>query len=511
MIAAVDGMPRPGEKWRARIAALVASLLGASWLLSALVRRLNFDESLALKSGWLLLSDHAGQPTFLMPTTLLMGATGHLVDSPGSVLTLLRLLVVISLGTALVWAGSRGRSPLETSVVIGLTLLQQTFVVHGLEFRYDWGILLGLLVCYGACLSAAGPRFGLIGACVSWLAMHHLKGVYFATCLLLASAVYAVVFRRRSWRHDLGRLALGAAGLTAIWLALVAALGLRGRLWLTYSEFVELSRATEPASLWQSLEKAIQRDAGWWLFSLAVTALALFAGVRQLRAAGALSGQLDLPRIVQQLNGPAVLAAAFAASTLVFLTLHPHPWPYMLALSAPFVAASIATPLTSWLQRGQFWRLAGVVLLAVGGQLAGEQPGPIDCYVQSLQSDRAELVAALDELHRRVQPGDTIVDPAGLAYFVPPCEQQWYVDTLFRSLVRKGSWMASFTPASLQSCRFMLATYRLAWLPRATFEATLHEYRACQSKGLWVRADAAGAIGCNRVANLKDDLLASYW
>jgi hypothetical protein len=156
-------------------------------------------------------------------------------------------------------------------------------------------------------------------------------------------------------------------------------------------------------------------------------------------------------------------------------------------------------------------KLAGVLAIAVGCQLSEKQPGPIACYLQAMRSDRTELVAALDELRRRAQPNDTIVDPAGLAYFVPPCEQQWYVDTLFRQLVRKGSWMAAFTPGSLQSCPFMLATYRLAWLPRATFEATLQQYRACQSRGLWARADAIEAVPCNRAANLKDDLLASYW
>ncbi len=59
------------------MAFVAAVLAGALFVGLALTRRLNFDEALALRAGWLDLAHIPAEPAFLMPWTLFAGAVGH--------------------------------------------------------------------------------------------------------------------------------------------------------------------------------------------------------------------------------------------------------------------------------------------------------------------------------------------------------------------------------------------------------------------------------------------------
>lgn len=66
---------------------------------------------------------------------------------------------------------------------------------------------------------------------------------------------------------------------------------------------------------------------------------------------------------------------------------------------------------------------------------------------------------------RLAAPGERVFDPSGLAYFLPPCAREWYLDTLFEPGARTGAWMADAAALSPEACPWVLFTYRLEMLP----------------------------------------------
>ncbi len=68
-------------------------------------------------------------------------------------------------------------------------------------------------------------------------------------------------------------------------------------------------------------------------------------------------------------------------------------------------------------------------------------------------------------MRRLAAPGERVFDPSGLVYFLPPCTREWYVDTLFESGARTGTWMADAAALSPQACPWVLFTYRIGMLP----------------------------------------------
>ena len=196
---------RPGEhRVLLRTLSLVLLFLVSGFVLAAVTRRLNFDEALALRSGWLLVEGTPGAPPFYMPTTLLLGVLGSLVEDPGTVFLIGRLTAASSVCLALFWSLRTMREPVAALMAAVLVFSQATFVVHGLEFRYDWAIMIGLLVAYGLLVRAGRFDFFWLGVCVSWLATHHLKGLYFALVVYLLATLTAAsaILRKRSMRWD---------------------------------------------------------------------------------------------------------------------------------------------------------------------------------------------------------------------------------------------------------------------------------------------------------------------
>ena len=157
-----------------------------------------------------------------MPATLAAGVAARAIDDPGVLFLVLRLLTSVSVLVALAWAAWQAcESAGQAAAAVCLTLLSYAFVAHGVEFRYDAAILLGLLAAFGLIVRARDADFLLLGGAAAFVAAHHVKG------LLLGAAVLAFgVVRSAGDRRRLVRLAAGAGVVGAAWLALAAACGI---------------------------------------------------------------------------------------------------------------------------------------------------------------------------------------------------------------------------------------------------------------------------------------------
>jgi hypothetical protein len=429
-----------------RFAAGGFALAATGFVALAVHRRLNFDEALALRAGWLDLARIDAEPAFVMPWTLLLGALGHLVDDPGAVFLIARLFTVTGILAATWYALRRsGLAGARRSLAGILLLAHGTFVTHGLEFRYDAAILAALLVLFGAVAPAGRERPALAGVTIAVLALHHLKGAVFAVAL---TAWCVARWRRRP--ADSKRFALGAGATLALW---GVSLGLSGHTegWLaTLGGFWALSRQVTRVAAFESLGPAMMRDLAWWL----VAAGALVAAMRNRHRAER-----------EDSTAPAI---AFAAVTLGFVVVHPHPWDYMLALPAPFLAMVVAA---SWPpgglrdRAGRIWIASAVSALAL--QLAVGHGSPATAWRSAIDAPRAPVDAMLRALRSVAASDDKVLDPTGLVYFLPPCTREWYLDTLFAEAVVRGAWMQELAGGVPDDCRWALASPRLAVLPKA--------------------------------------------
>ncbi len=442
--------PAPSPALLRSLPWLALAVLAIGFVAAALVRRLNFDEALALRAGWLLVQGIPGSPSFYMPTTWLLGLLGSAVSDPGTVLLAARIAVVLTVGPALAWSLAASGRPTVAALAACLALSQATFVVHALEFRYDWALLVGWLVAYRLIIRRRDGDFLWLGLVAGWLAAHHLKGVYFAVCLLLLAGLAARTEPGAAGRR-VARLAGGAIGTLALWAALSLALGFGGDLGEVYATFLGLAAGTaERVAPWKALVGTLRRDTVWWLAALlAVTATCWrLAAARRPRLAG---------------RDPWTLA--FALVPLVFLLVHPHPWAYMLLLPAPFLALLMAERLAEATPRPAPALVGAALAAALALQWAATRATPWQVYGESLAAPRARQVATLRLLRARAAPTDRIFDPSGLAYFVAPCIGEWYLDTLFREGAARGEWMSELHRIDLASCPWMLNSYRLRMLP----------------------------------------------
>jgi hypothetical protein len=462
-------LPTYGAADGNRVATLSFSLAGAAFLVAAALRRLNFDEALALRAGFLSLSHIQAEPPFAMPFTVALGALGRAVWNPGAVFLIARIVVALSVLAAMFRSLRRASGEVGVAALAGtLTLLQATFFVHGLEFRYDAAILLAMLLALPALVRGRSGDLLLLGVLSGWLAAHHIKGVVLA----MALGVFGVL-RARGRPPALGRFVVGALGFVGGWFLLAAALGILPDVLKVYTSFAGVAAGAETRpGPWEALGGTFRRDAVWWLVALAGVGgtLVRFRG-RTLDA---------------EVASPDLWALGLAAVPLGFLFVHPHPWPYMLALPAPFLAFLAARRfLEIPSARGRLAATASIVALVGVQSLTRFSPFPV--FSASLTARRDTEVATLELLRRVARPGDRIIDPSGLAYFLPPCTRQWYLDSLFREKAWKGTWMAgmkSFDPAA---CPLVLDTYRLGMLPPMVRERLAQNYVGVSGAiGLWV-------------------------
>ena len=458
----------PIRAGRALSIAVVLST-SAAFLAAASLRRLNFDEALALRAGFLSLSHVPAEPPFAMPFTVALGALGRAVSDPGAVFLIARLSVALSVLGALVFAARQASGDMATVALAGtLTLVQATFFVHGLEFRYDAAILVAFLLALPLLTRGQNRDFVFLGGLAGWVATHHLKGFV----LGLALGAFAMV-RGRGRPPALRNVFLGAAGVVGGWILAAAALGILPDVLKVYTSFVGVAaRAEIRLDPWEALRPTFGRDATWWLMAVAAVGATLF------RFRG--------KRFDDEAPSPDLWALLFAGVSVGILFLHPHPWAYMLALPAPFLALLAARRFLEIPSvRGRLIAVAAIAALVTVQTLT--RLSPLPAFEASYTERRDAEVANLRLLRRVARPGDRVVDPSGLAYFLPPCTTQWYLDSLFREGARKGTWMAEMASFDPAACPFVLETYRLDMLPFVARERLTKNYvRVSGAIGLWV-------------------------
>jgi len=434
-----------GRPWLRRGAGLLAAAAGFSFLAAAAVRRLNFDEPLALRAGFLSLAGIPGEPGFAMPFTLLLGAIGLGVPDPGLVFTLARLLVAGAvLASLAVSFRSADRTPGIVAAALLFSVANATFFVHGLEFRYDAAILVLLLAALPLLVRGSDRSLLALGAVAGLLATHHLKGAFFAAAVVGLTAL-------RGGFRGLLRVAAGLVAALGAWVLVASATGVLPDVVGLYASFLEVAVDSERWSPWVVLKDAFRRDAAWW-------GLGLGASLWSLASLAGLSREA-LRR------SPDAWALGLAGAAASFLFIHPHPFAYMLALPAPFVGFLAARRLAA-ARPGTLAAagLAAALLLAGQGLL---RPAPFSAHFASFRAPRARQVEALRWLKARSVPGDKVLDPSGLAYFLPPCTTQWYLDSMFERRAEAGAWMNELRRSDFAACPWMVLTHRLNMLPRS--------------------------------------------
>jgi hypothetical protein len=490
-----------GSRWLSLAAAVLAAFLAVLFVLTAATRRLNFDESLALHAGWLHWHHVDAAPAFYMPWTLALGWLGTAVGDPGWAIRTARVVAALAVLAALAFAFRRlGLRGWRLGLTFALTLAVGPFAVHAYELRYDTAMLLGMLIACGCLARCRDVDFFVLGLTVAWLASHHLKGVFFAAAVL-AAAVLAIVRvashpnadvdSRRATRPAAG-LAGGLAAGAAIWLVVVLVLGGWHPFVATYRTFLGLAVATERVGPWQSFHRYLERNPLWWLAALACAVATLAALLRRRGRGWGESGAAPVPGAGWPLT--------LALPALAFPFLHPHPWPYMLALPVPFLAAVLTQTVSrrSWAAGlALAWVLVSVSL-------------PWSPYLRALRAPAAPEIASLRWLAGRLRPGDRVVDPSGIAYFVPPCGRQWYLDTLFAQLEAQGRWMQGADGPAAEGCAWMADTYRLGLLRPALRHRLAGRYVPIGG-GLFLRSDDPRLAEIGRLPILPQAEIASFW
>lgn len=107
-------------------------------------------------------------------------------------------------------------------------------------------------------------------------------------------------------------------------------------------------------------------------------------------------------------------------------------------------------------------------------------------------------------------PGEAVLDPSGLAYFQPPCSDEWYVDTLFGERARRGVWMADLGGRLDDGCPWVLNTYRLGMLTEPVQARVAKEY-VLVAGGLGLRRGDSRLVADGRWPALLHQQLESFW
>jgi hypothetical protein len=450
------------------VAALVLSLL---FVVLASVRRLNFDEALALHSGWLMAQSVPARPAFGMPFTWMLGVLASAVDDPGAVFLVARLVTVGSVLVALVAFSWRlfGESR-SSHLFLAVVLSNGLFVTHGLEFRYDAVLLVAWLLLAAVTLGARRLRWEplILGALIGLLALHHLKGAYFAGWAYVLALVHLAAPSTGRVRR-LATLHGTIVGTWLSWLAVAAVVGALGDVVGLFEQFWALSRGTTrsdgPAVF---VIEVLSVDLAWWLAAAALGTWGVWAGRAR--------------------RGRMLWLAAYGSVPLSFALLHPMPWVYMVVPAVPFVGAILVGGIQSSFRR---FGLTGAVLpisLFVALQWALLGTHPWSAYIDGFRADRSTQVTAMRYLRAEADPQERVLDPSGLAYFLVPSSTEWYIDGLFAEAHRSGEWMRSDQVEQMLDADWVVYSYRLDQLP-VTVNSVVRERFAPASVGVGVRVD----------------------
>lgn len=464
-------------------ALLVTALtLTTLMLIQSSTRRPNFDEWLVLRSGWLMASHEPSNLHFLMPWTWLAGQLSKLVHSAPVLIASLRLVTAAAVLTTLWWAlreqhQSRDRA-LQAYV---LTLSCGAFIGYSVEFRYDAVVLWSLLAAWGLLAHPTPRKMTVLGALIAVLALHQTKGLFFAITLIVSTLVVA-----RNSTLAVGRsLLMGALIPGALWCWVLIDQGLLIEQLAVYKQFARL-RTELGAPTWTNLLAQLHNDAGWWLLMTAAAVLTM-SRAHQSRAT----------------NTTLMLGLA----PLMFILLHPRPWPYMLAPCAPLLASLCTSGLNSFGRKAAAQSLdfhilsAGCIVLA-----AFSMPNHIHALQASGRGDLQTL-----ELLRAVQTHrDRVLDPSGSVYFIIPIAPDWYLDGLFRHRMTQGAWHPAPSD-SAQLPSIVVRSYRLDWITAFPADLIHRNYeQACH--WIWLRrGDPRTQIMREKCPIKGEDTLLNYW
>jgi hypothetical protein len=402
--------PEPRAPALARVLTLFALVLSLLFLAQGYVRRLNFDEWLVLRSGWLIVTHEDSRLHFLMPWTWFAGQIALLSGNVTLPVTFLRAMISTATLGALWFALKANLDNREQALyAFLLTLSCGAFVAHATEIRYDAVILTTWLAAWGLIARPTPARLFALGMLIAVLATHHTKGLFLAGNLL----TYALVQTRQSQRHAWRQILIGMLPPTVIWLGILTYQNALAEAIALYAQFAQLAHELTHASAWEALGPRISLDWPWWGFVL----LTCTIGLRHV---------LYKVRIRHTLF--------FALTPAAFVLLHPRPWEYMLAPLIPMMASlSIACMSALFLrhqhlaQRHNLAALIIVLLVALGAQ----------SHVHALRSTRHADMLALQLLNRMQTPEDRVLDPSGAVYFIKPATPEWYLDGLFRDRLGK--------------------------------------------------------------------------
>jgi hypothetical protein len=419
---------------------------------------------LALRAGWLSYQQLDARPHFTMPLTLALGAVATWVEDPGAVFLGFRLAVVGTVLGALTWAiRSATRSRVACLGALALVLIEDSFAIHALEFRYEWVLLLAELTVLGSLACQGPPRWTLAGAAAGFAACHHPKGLFFATGLLLVCAAFAGLEGGNRVRSS-ARLLAGAAVPPAMWLLFAVATGRLDEVAGLYLGFgiaaLELSDRRAP---WRSMAPGIWTETWFW------TAVAV-AGVdtlrRRLRTAA--------------VREPAVVAGALATVPLAAIAAHPRPWVHMMAPLVPFGAILLIDSIRALVAAGRIRPIVAVscgalaLQFAMGGGIPLTRAYPREFGRPAL----SEEIALLRALRRHTTQEERVLDPTGLVYFRESCLRDWYVDLLFLDAANRGDWMAEFRDLSAENCPIVIGSGRILMLPRDKMDVLKDAYES---------------------------------
>jgi hypothetical protein len=130
-------------------------------------------------------------------------------------------------------------------------------------------------------------------------------------------------------------------------------------------------------------------------------------------------------------------------------------------------------------------------LLALAVQAGAAGRPPMAAWRDGLASPRAPEFEALRRLRAAARPDEAVLDPSGLAYFLPPCSREWYTDTLYSE---RPGWMSEFAAGVPSGCVWVVPTYRLSVLPRPA-QTELEESFELSGSGLALRRGDARLAG----------------
>lgn len=460
--------------------AVIVTILFA---VQGMVRRLNFDEWLVLRSAWLIFNQEASNLHFLMPWTWL---NGQLIQNTQDVTTPIRLsrTIVVTLTLFTLWTALRSNQQNNASALRAyvLTLSCGAFVAHAVEIRYDAVIICAWLSAWGLSTELTEKRLVAIGALIAILTLHHIKGLFFATTL----TVYIMALTKNNAGKAWKALFIGTTIPILAWLAILSKKGLLQEQMSIYLQFAKISTETQTTSVWAALWPRIQIDIFWWIIVVATS-------VRTI--------------VINRKNPTVRHTFFFATVPIFFILLHPRPWDYMLTPVIPMLASLSSTYLgeqkgigLSSMKSLRFRHVALILTTALG----------LLTHIHALRAKGEGDLKTLHLIASIKNDHDSVLDPVGAIYFIKPASPDWYLDGLFRSQLANKQWNPAGQSTDIDAT-IIVESYRLRWLTQDKQKQIFQKYEnICQ--WIWLKKnDPRKTTLRNQCPDNESKSLKNYW